>query len=758
MKPTRKRLARLVLPVLLLFFVTIGIALYQTVSEVNTLEAQRARLAVDAALNGLTSGLADYAHDNGAWDDAVRAIYAPSPDERFIKTTWGTVTAEHVYADAFMIVDADDHARSAYRDGKPILPVLTPELRETVAALRRKALRGSNGAASLVRRDGWITLVGVAPVLPTSRGLDAAIPALGPSVIVFQRDLTVRDAVRIGQSLQLPGVAFMPSPHEETSMPIRDVQGRVIAAVTWEPTYTGSVALRRALPLILVAGLLHLVVAGFAFNRGYASLRQLGWQAMADSLSKLPNRRALRWEMVRRADAKSDIGLAIIDLDGFKLVNDSFGHETGDQLIRAVAVILKQAAGNDAMAVRLSGDEFKLVNDSFGHETGDQLIRAVAVILKQAAGNDAMAVRLSGDEFALLAHGADAHATIERVAQRLLAILTQPVMAFKRPVQVGASVGLVSVRLGEVSPSEAMRRADTAMYEAKKSGKMRIVWYSPELERDQAEVAKLTGELRKAIEHRELVAVYQPMIDSRTGEVRAVEALLRWPSVEHGEISTREFISVADQAGLTVSIGELVLSQAAIDAAAWQDVRLSINLSRGQLRSPGFVDVVARQMSAAGIDRTRIDFELRETLFVENPEFAEEIARELRLLGVGLVLDNFGAGVASFATLDRAQFSKVKIDSSLVARAPTDERALVLLQSCVAYAHAHGARVVAQGVETFAQAELMRVAGCDEIQGWTFGRPIQADDVTALLSATARVAEPDFSSQFGMEAHEKMPV
>jgi len=717
MKPTRKRLARLVLPVLLLFFVTIGIALYQTVSEVNTLEAQRARLAVDAALNGLTSGLADYAHDNGAWDDAVRAIYAPSPDERFIKTTWGTVTAEHVYADAFMIVDADDHARSAYRDGKPILPVLTPELRETVAALRRKALRGSNGAASLVRRDGWITLVGVAPVLPTSRGLDAAIPALGPSVIVFQRDLTVRDAVRIGQSLQLPGVAFMPSPHEETSMPIRDVQGRVIAAVTWEPTYTGSVALRRALPLILVAGLLHLVVAGFAFNRGYASLRQLGWQAMADSLSKLPNRRALRWEMVRRADAKSDIGLAIIDLDGFKLVNDSFGHETGDQLIRAVAVILKQAAGNDAMAVRLSGDEF-----------------------------------------ALLAHGADAHATIERVAQRLLAILTQPVMAFKRPVQVGASVGLVSVRLGEVSPSEAMRRADTAMYEAKKSGKMRIVWYSPELERDQAEVAKLTGELRKAIEHRELVAVYQPMIDSRTGEVRAVEALLRWPSVEHGEISTREFISVADQAGLTVSIGELVLSQAAIDAAAWQDVRLSINLSRGQLRSPGFVDVVARQMTAAGIDRTRIDFELRETLFVENPEFAEEIARELRLLGVGLVLDNFGAGVASFATLDRAQFSKVKIDSSLVARAPTDERALVLLQSCVAYAHAHGARVVAQGVETFAQAELMRVAGCDEIQGWTFGRPIQADDVTALLSATARVAEPDFSSQFGMEAHEKMPV
>lgn len=717
MKPTRKRLARLVLPVLFLFFVTIGIALYQTVSQVNTLEAQRARLAVNAALNGLVSGLADYAHDNGAWDDAARAIYAPSPDERFVKTTWGTVTAEHVYADAFMIVDANGRASSAYRDGKPVLPVLTPELRDTIGQLRRKALRSGSGAASLVRRDGWITLVGVAPVLPTSRSLGDAVPAQGPSVIVFQRDLTVRDAARIGQSLQLPGVAFMPSPREETSVPIRDVHGRVIAAVTWEPTYTGSIALRRALPIILVAGLLHLVVAGFAFNRGYASLRQLGWQAMADSLSKLPNRRALRWEMVRRADAKAEIGLAIIDLDGFKLVNDSFGHETGDQLIRAVAIILKQAAGNDAMAVRLSGDEF-----------------------------------------ALLAHGTDARETIERVAQRLLAILTQPVMAFKRPVQVGASIGIVTARLGEISPSEAMRRADTAMYEAKKSGKMRIVWYSPELERDQAEVAKLTSELRKAVEQRELLAMYQPMIDSRTGEVRAVEALLRWPSVEHGEISTREFISVADQAGLTVSIGALVLSQAAIDSAQWPDIRLSINLSRGQLRSPGFVDVVARQMADASIDPHRIDFELRETLFVENPEFAEEIARELRLLGVGLVLDNFGAGVASFATLDRAQFSKVKIDHSLVARAPSDERALVLLQSCVAYAHAHGARVVAQGVETFAQAELMRVAGCDEIQGWTFGRPIQADDVTALLSATKREEEHENSSHVGLDVHEKMPV
>jgi diguanylate cyclase (GGDEF)-like protein len=715
--PTRRRLARLVLPVLLLFFVTIGIALYQTVSQVNALDAQRARAAMAVALDGLMASLADYAHDNAAWDDAARAVYAPAPDTRFIATTWGEATGEHVYADAFMIVDASGAVRSAYRDGLATAPALSPELRRTLHVLRTRALHSGQGAAALVRRDGWITLVGVAPVRPTSRALDGLVPAAGPSIIAFQRDLTARDAARIGTSLQLPGVSFAARPHGATSAPVRDVEGRVIAGVTWAPTYTGSIALGRALPVILIAGVLYLIAAGFAFNRGYASLRQLGWQAMADSLSKLPNRRALRWEMVRRADMKADIGLAIVDLDGFKRVNDSFGHETGDQLIRAVALILKQAAGNEAMAVRLSGDEF-----------------------------------------ALLAHGPDAHDTIERVSQRLLAILTQPVMAFKRPVQVGASIGIVAARLGEISPSEAMRRADTAMYEAKKSGKMRIVWYCPELERDQTEVARLTAELRNAIEHRELVAMYQPMIDSRTGEVRAVEALLRWPSIEHGEISTREFISVADQAGLTVSIGALVLSQAAIDAAKWPDVRLSINLSRGQLRSPGFVEVVARQMAEAGVDPSRIDFELRETLFVENPDFAEEVARELRLLGVGLVLDNFGAGHASFATLDLAQFSKVKIDSTLVARAPSDERALVLLQSCVSYAHVHGARVVAQGVETFAQAELMRVAGCDEIQGWTYGRPIQADDVTALLSATKRPGVQDISCHNGAETKEKMPV
>ena len=371
--PTRRRLARLVLPVLLLFFVTIGIALYQTVSQVNALDAQRARAAMAVALDGLMASLADYAHDNAAWDDAARAVYAPAPDTRFIATTWGEATGEHVYADAFMIVDASGAVRSAYRDGLATAPALSPELRRTLHVLRTRALHSGQGAAALVRRDGWITLVGVAPVRPTSRALDGLVPAAGPSIIAFQRDLTARDAARIGTSLQLPGVSFAARPHGATSAPVRDVEGRVIAGVTWAPTYTGSIALGRALPVILIAGVLYLIAAGFAFNRGYASLRQLGWQAMADSLSKLPNRRALRWEMVRRADMKADIGLAIVDLDGFKRVNDSFGHETGDQLIRAVALILKQAAGNEAMAVRLSGDEF-----------------------------------------ALLAHGPDAHDTIER--------------------------------------------------------------------------------------------------------------------------------------------------------------------------------------------------------------------------------------------------------------------------------------------------------------------------------------------------------
>jgi EAL domain-containing protein (putative c-di-GMP-specific phosphodiesterase class I) len=244
----------------------------------------------------------------------------------------------------------------------------------------------------------------------------------------------------------------------------------------------------------------------------------------------------------------------------------------------------------------------------------------------------------------------------------------------------------------------------------------------------------MNTDLRKAIESREFTVQYQPMIDCRTGNVMSVEALMRWPRAELGTISANEFIHAADQAGLTVPIGALVLDQIAKDAEGWRDVCLAVNLSRGQLRSPGFLSQLESQLSALRLSPERMEFEMREGLFVENVDFAEEIARELRQMGCRLVLDNFGSGFAAFNTLERADFAKVKIDTTLVSRAGSDDRALVLLQSCVAVAHSHGARAVAQGVETFAQAELMRIVGCDEIQGWTYGRPISAADVTSLLS------------------------
>jgi diguanylate cyclase (GGDEF)-like protein len=482
-------------------------------------------------------------------------------------------------------------------------------------------------------------------------------------------------------------------PGRDPFVALRNDEGRPVGVVTWSPPSLGLVALGRAMPVIVVAALIYLIVAAVSISRGYASLRQLGWQVMADSLSRLPNRRALRWEMIRRGDSREEAGLAILDLDGFKMVNDSFGHETGDQLIKAVAALLKQAAGTDATAIRLGGDEF-----------------------------------------ALLATGEGAGARIEEVIQRLLLMLDAPVVLMGRPVQVGASVGIVKVRLGDLSPSEAMRRADAAMYVAKRSGKKRVVFYSPELEQEHLAAAKLTGDLRKAIEARDFTVQYQPMIDCRTGHVVSVEALLRWPHAELGTISARDFINVADQAGLTVPIGTLAMDQIAKDAQDWEDVRLAVNLSRGQLRSPGFLSLLEAQLKALQIAPERMEFEIREELFVENADFAEEIAAELRQMGCRLVLDNFGSGFAAFNTLERANFAKVKIDTGLVSRAASDDRALVLLQSCVAVAHSHGARAVAQGVETFAQAELMRIIGCDEIQGWTYGRPISAADVTSLLS------------------------
>lgn len=693
MKPTRQRLVQLILPVLLLFFVTIGIALYKTVSQVNQAEAQRSRTAVTAALGAMSARLSDYAHDNAYWDDVARAVYAPSVDATFLQSTLGATTAEKIFADTILVIGPQNETRAAFRQGRREDLQLTSGLSAAVSRLQRKIGADNRAATTVIRNQTGPILVAIAPIRPMSTQLRTIVPTHGPSYLVLLKTMGPDDSLRISRALQLPNVRFQPQPGRDPFVALRDDEGRPVGVVTWNPPYSGTVALGRALPVIIVAALIYLIVAAVSLNKGYASLRLLGWQVMADSLSRLPNRRALRWEMIRRAESREEAGLAILDLDGFKMVNDSFGHETGDQLIKAVASLLKQAAGTDATAIRLGGDEF-----------------------------------------ALLVTGDNARPRIEQVAHRLLLLLDVPVMLFGRPVQVGASIGIAHVQLGDVSPSEAMRRADAAMYVAKRSGKGRIIFYSTELDQEHVAAAKMNMDLRKAIESREFTVQYQPMIDCRTGNVMSVEALMRWPRAELGTISANEFIHAADQAGLTVPIGALVLDQIAKDAEGWRDVCLAVNLSRGQLRSPGFLSQLESQLRALRLSPERMEFEMREGLFVENVDFAEEIARELRQMGCRLVLDNFGSGFAAFNTLERADFAKVKIDTTLVSRAGSDDRALVLLQSCVAVAHSHGARAVAQGVETFAQAELMRIVGCDEIQGWTYGRPISAADVTSLLS------------------------
>lgn len=698
MKPTRQRLAQLILPVLLLFFVTIGLSLFQTVTQVNQVDAQRSRMAVTAAMEAMVTRLADYTHDNAYWDEVARAVYATPADLAFLKTTFGATTQERVYADTIVVISPSGAQQLAFRNGQRQNIQLTPDLTDAISRLQRKIGRDNRAATTIVGYDKGIALVAISPIRPMNTKLRRIIPVDGPSYLVLLKNVGREDSFRIGRTLQLPNVRFQRQPGSDPFVALRNDEGRPVGVVTWTPPALGTIALGRAMPVIAVAALVYLIVAAVSIGRGYASLRQLGWQVMADSLSRLPNRRALRWEMIRRADSREEAGLAILDLDGFKMVNDSFGHETGDQLIKAVAALLKQAAGTDATAVRLGGDEF-----------------------------------------ALLATGSGAGTRIEQVANRLLLMLDAPVMLLGRPVQVGASVGIVKLRLGDLSPSEAMRRADAAMYVAKRSGKKQVVFYAPELEQEHVAATKLTGDLRKAIEGREFTVQYQPMIDCRTGHVVSVEALLRWPHAELGTISANDFIHVADQAGLTVPIGALVLEQIAKDAQDWGDVRLAVNLSRGQLRSPGFLGHLADQLKALQLAPERMEFEMREDLFVENVDFAEDIAAELRQMGCRLVLDNFGSGFAAFNTLERADFAKVKIDTGLVSRAASDDRALVLLQSCVAVAHSHGARAVAQGVETFAQAELMRIVGCDEIQGWTYGRPISAADITSLLSVRTMV-------------------
>jgi predicted signal transduction protein with EAL and GGDEF domain len=356
--------------------------------------------------------------------------------------------------------------------------------------------------------------------------------------------------------------------------------------------------------------------------------------------------------------------------------------------------------------------------------------------------------RLGGDEFTVLL--TEIHQPIDAalVADRLLATLEDPITLGGQDVFMGTSIGIAVFPEDGEDAETLIRNADAAMYFAKGRGRNSYSFYSAEMNQSQSQRLEIESKLRAAIEREQFQIHYQPILSAATGRVVAAEALVRWRDAEWGAVPPDKFIPVAEETGLIVELGQFVFRSVCEQARRWRDegqsvIRIGVNVSGKQIREPGMVEMVREALQATGVSPTQIELELTESTIMQDDALTIQTLRALKEMGVGLALDDFGTGYSSLSYLRRFTIDRVKIDRSFVAELPGNASDAALTSAIIAMAHGLRLEVVAEGVETEAQARFLELRGCDELQGYLFGRPCPAEEFVDFLRARPARSEAD---------------
>ncbi|KAB7644354.1 putative bifunctional diguanylate cyclase/phosphodiesterase [Polymorphobacter fuscus] len=405
-----------------------------------------------------------------------------------------------------------------------------------------------------------------------------------------------------------------------------------------------------------------------------------------------------------------------------------------DALARAVRT------GKSCALLFIDLDRFKAVNDTLGHSAGDRLLRETAGRLRDAIGGGATIARLGGDEFAVMLPDCSAR-RVDHVARAIVATLAQPFPLDGASATIGASVGYALGPSDGGSVDKLLKSADLALYEVKSNGRGAACRFIPAI-RDKAEERRaLEADLAQALARGELSLAFQPVVEASDEHIVGFEALLRWNHPAHGKVPPDKFIPVAEATGLIIPIGHWVIRNACAWAARWPDhVRVAVNLSPAQIEDPLLIETVQRALADNDLDPARLELEITESLFLnEKPATTAKLAA-LRGLGVSFALDDFGTGYSSLGYLHKAAFSRIKIDRSFVSRAvqPGSE-AGAIIQAIVSLAHSLDMATTAEGTETREEFEFCRALGCEQIQGYLFGRPMPPEEATALVRPATRL-------------------
>jgi diguanylate cyclase (GGDEF)-like protein/PAS domain S-box-containing protein len=392
-------------------------------------------------------------------------------------------------------------------------------------------------------------------------------------------------------------------------------------------------------------------------------------------------------------------------------------------------------SGNVPCAIMfLDLDGFKPVNDTFGHPKGDAVLRAVAKRLVDEVGPDGTVGRMGGDEFAIVVNDAQSRRKIETLADRIIQAIKEPYMIDQTEIRIGVSIGCAFGPIDGATVDDLILKADLALYQAKDSGRGVARYFSSELQSEQEDRVRLEGDLRSAIAANQFHLAYQPLINAKTQKLIGFEALIRWNHPQRGLVPPNVFIPVAEESGLMGVIGEWVIDQACRAAASWPEpITVALNISPKQIILPALPNIVSEALARYKLPGNRIELEVTEGVFLGDNGSTLDVLKRLRALGVGIALDDFGTGYSSIGYLNKAVFHKLKIDGSFVREAGSRPENVAIIQSIVQLAKSFRMSITAEGVETAEDFERMRDLGCDTIQGYLFGRPLAYERANQMV-------------------------
>ncbi len=578
---------------------------------------------------------------------------------------------------------------------------LTDSVRENSDITERSYGRG---AAAVMSDRGKPVLASVMSITPS---MDMSLNNANPQLLVSVIDVNGKVLADIGESILMPDLSFAKrGDRRQGQFELVSDFGKPLGALVWTPGNPGRSLFYNLIPLILIVLIATTGMIAFLFTRLIGSARSLArreaesrFLADHDVLTGLPNRRQLEAIYGRHfendASADQPLAIACIDLDRFKDINDTLGHQAGDALICAVGNRLRAMLSVGDTLARLGGDEFAILRPAFdvsrAKELGDLIDACFA------------------DAFDVTGH----------------------------KIETGASMG-ISIATFSTAFDEAIRHADIALYDAKANGRGTSTLFTPEMAKRVEKRHALEIDLKRAIAEGELSLAYQPIIEAATGAITSVEALVRWNCPIHGQVGPDVFIPIAEEAGLMADLGRFVVCQAVEDAKRWPGITTAINISPAQLRSATIIADLLGPAQRAGISPHTITIEITESVLMSSDERTMRVLRQLKSYGFTLALDDFGTGYSSLAYLRDFPFDKLKIDRSFVKGLSVNDRALAVVEGVVNFGRILGREIVAEGIETEQEMQAMQQAGCTHLQGFLFSRPLPAEHIEALAATFGR--------------------